>query len=65
MTQSKLPTPPVARKEPTATKIHSVTLTDDYAWLRDKQNTEVTAYLDARRPARATLRRNALARKAD
>jgi len=47
MTQSKLPTPPVARKEPTATKIHSVTLTDDYAWLRDKQNTEVTAYLDA------------------
>jgi len=47
MTQSKLPTPPVARMQHTETKIHGVTLTDDYAWLRDKQNPEVTAYLDA------------------
>ena len=47
MTDSKLPSLPIARKQPTATKIHGVTLRDDYAWLRDKQNPEVTAYLDA------------------
>ncbi len=27
--------------------MHGVTLADDYAWLRDKQNPEVTAYLEA------------------
>jgi oligopeptidase B len=47
MTESQLPTPPVARKEPTETHLHGVTLHDDYAWLRDKQNPEVTACLDA------------------
>ena len=31
----------------TETHLHGVTLTDDYAWLRDKQNPEVTAYLEA------------------
>ena len=46
MTQP-LPTPPIARIEPTETHLHGVTLTDDYAWLRDKQNPEVTAYLEA------------------
>ena len=38
---------PFARKEPTETRLHGVTLTDDYAWLRDKQNPEVTTYLEA------------------
>jgi oligopeptidase B len=47
MTESKLPSPPTARKQHTETVLHGVTLTDDYAWLRDKQNPEVTAYLDA------------------
>ncbi|HEV2133889.1 MAG TPA: S9 family peptidase [Terracidiphilus sp.] len=39
--------PPVARKEHKETTLHGVTLTDDYAWLRDKENPEVTAYLEA------------------
>ncbi|MGC1460584.1 MAG: S9 family peptidase [Terracidiphilus sp.] len=42
-----MPTPPVARKEHKETHLHGVKLTDDYAWLRDKQNPEVTAYLEA------------------
>jgi oligopeptidase B len=40
-------TAPVARKEPKPTSIHGTVLTDDYAWLREKENPEVTAYLDA------------------
>jgi oligopeptidase B len=39
--------PPVARKHPTETPIHGVVLKDDYAWLREKENPEVTAYLEA------------------
>ncbi len=39
--------PPIARKEHKETALHSVVLTDDYAWLRDKENPEVTAYLEA------------------
>lgn len=44
-------TPPVAPIHPVQTKIHSRTLADDYAWLRDRDtppdNTEVLAYLEA------------------
>jgi oligopeptidase B len=47
MNREKLPTPPIARKEHTETRLHGTTLVDDYAWLRDKQNPEVTAYLEA------------------
>jgi oligopeptidase B len=39
--------PPIARKEHKETALHGVVLTDDYAWLRDKENPEVTAYLEA------------------
>ena len=39
--------PPIARKEHKETSLHGTVLTDDYAWLRDKQNPEVTAYLEA------------------
>ncbi len=39
--------PPVARKDPRETTLHGVTLTDDYGWLRDKENPDVTAYLEA------------------
>src|SRR3974390_609900 len=42
-----LPTPPVARKEHTETRLHGETLTDDYAWLCDQQNPAVSAYLEA------------------
>jgi len=39
--------PPVARKQHIETPMHGVVLTDDYAWLRDKEDPEVTAYLEA------------------
>jgi len=39
--------PPIARKEHKETLIHGTALIDDYAWLRDKQNPEVTSYLEA------------------
>lgn len=47
MTANTITIPPVARKEHTETLLHGVVLTDDYAWLRDKENPEVTAYLEA------------------
>ena len=47
MTQSQVSAPPVARKISTETTLHGVVLTDDYAWLREKENPEVTAYLEA------------------
>lgn len=47
MAQNPLPDPPIARKEHTETQMHGVVLIDDYAWLRDKQNPDVTAYLEA------------------
>jgi oligopeptidase B len=39
--------PPIARKLHTETLLHGAVLIDDYAWLRDKQDPEVTAYLEA------------------
>jgi oligopeptidase B len=47
MTENPLSTPPVARKLHTETHLHGVTLADDYAWLREKQNPAVTEYLAA------------------
>ncbi|HEX4156784.1 MAG TPA: S9 family peptidase [Acidobacteriaceae bacterium] len=54
MSQSTLPQPPPARREPPiaqrqprTTSIHSTELHDDYAWLRDKDDPRVTAYLEA------------------
>ncbi len=48
MTQSPPPAPaPIARKQHNEIRLHGVVLTDDYAWLRDKQNPEVTAHLEA------------------
>ena len=41
------PAPPIAPIHPVETKIHSRTLADDYAWLRERENPEVTAYLEA------------------
>ncbi|WP_263357430.1 S9 family peptidase [Acidicapsa ligni] len=40
-------TPPTARKEPKQTTIHGTVLVDDYAWLREKESPEVTAFLEA------------------
>ncbi len=39
--------PPTARKIAHETKIHGYTLKDDYFWLREKTNPEVTKYLEA------------------
>jgi oligopeptidase B len=47
MTQDQNPQPPVARKEHKETVLHGATLSDDYAWLRDKSNPDVTSYLEA------------------
>lgn len=40
-------TPPAAKKIPHETRIHGYTLKDDYFWLREKTNPEVTKYLEA------------------
>ena len=39
--------PPVAARKHTERTVHGQTLVDDYAWLRDKDNPEVMAYLEA------------------
>jgi oligopeptidase B len=41
------PQPPMAKKIPKETNIHGVTLVDPYFWLREKNNPEVKAYLEA------------------
>jgi oligopeptidase B len=41
------PNPPVAKKVPKETTLHGVTLVDNYYWLREKDNPEVKAYLEA------------------
>jgi oligopeptidase B len=39
--------PPIARKIHTERTLNGVTLTDDYAWLRERANADVKAYLEA------------------
>ncbi|MCH2145851.1 MAG: S9 family peptidase [Phycisphaerales bacterium] len=41
------PTPPDAPARPTATHIHDDVLVDEYAWIRERSNPEVIAYLEA------------------
>ena len=41
--------PPVAKKEPKVLKIHGYTITDDYAWMRDRETPkkpEIVKYLE-------------------
>jgi oligopeptidase B len=47
MTQDAILSPPIARKQHKEIQLHGHTLIDDYAWLRDKESPEVTAYLEA------------------
>jgi len=42
-----LPALPIARRDPTPTTLHGITLQDDYRWMRDKDSPEVLAYLTA------------------
>src|SRR5579872_4872336 len=46
-TGSTPPSPPLARREPVETVLHGDRRVDHYAWLRQKENPEVIAYLDA------------------
>lgn len=46
-TASSLPSPPVAKKIPKITDINGHEFVDNYFWLRDKQNPDVRAYLEA------------------
>jgi oligopeptidase B len=41
------PQPPVARRQPVEHVVHGDRLVDNYAWLREKNNPEVIAYLNA------------------
>ncbi|WNG42724.1 S9 family peptidase [Archangium minus] len=41
------PVPPVARRVPHPVTLHGDTRQDDYFWLREKENPEVRAYLEA------------------
>jgi len=41
------PKPPVAKRVAKPQVVHGVDITDHYFWLRDKENPEVKAYLDA------------------
>src|SRR5215472_13137115 len=40
-----MPTPPIAKKIPKIDMLHGDIRQDDYFWLREKDNPEVTAYL--------------------
>jgi oligopeptidase B len=44
---SDSPSPPLARREPVETVLHGDRRIDHYAWLRQKENPEVLAYLEA------------------
>src|SRR5215471_7340621 len=44
---SSLPPPPLARRTPKVTEINGQKMVDYYFWLRDKQNPDVRAYLEA------------------
>src|SRR5439155_25244334 len=47
LAQEHLPKPPVAKRVQKLTQIHGETLVDDYFWLREKGNPDVTEYLKA------------------
>jgi len=44
---AEAPKAPVAKKVPKSSTIHGDTRVDNYAWIREKSNPEVTAYLDS------------------
>jgi oligopeptidase B len=48
MSESQTPAaPPIAERRPVTTVVHGETRTDDYAWLRDREDPAVIAYLEA------------------
>jgi oligopeptidase B len=51
------PKPPVAKVIPTSVTLHEEVRVDDYAWLRDRENPEVIAYLEAENAYTAEMMR--------
>ncbi len=51
------PRPPIAKTIPTTVTLHGDVRMDDYAWLRDRENPEVVAYLDAENAYTAAMMR--------
>jgi oligopeptidase B len=51
-----MPTPPRAKRVPHRLEHHGHVRTDEYYWLRDRENPEVLAYLQAENEYAATLR---------
>lgn len=51
-----MPTPPRAKRVPHRLEHHGHVRTDEYYWLRDRENPEVLAYLQAENDYAATLR---------
>ncbi len=47
MNEHAAPQPPIAMQLPQEFTIHGHTFADPYAWLKEKQNPEVAAYLEA------------------
>ena len=47
MNQDHVLIPPTAPRHPTAITLHGVTLANDYAWLRQKDNPDTVTYLEA------------------
>ena len=47
MNEDPVAIPPTAPQKQLEITVHGVTLTDDYAWLRDKDNPDTVAYLEA------------------
>jgi oligopeptidase B len=52
------PTPPIAKTIPTSTRLHGELRTDDYSWLRERANLDVTAYLEAENDYTAAMMRH-------
>ena len=46
-TSAPLPAPPIAKKIAKVTELNGHKLVDNYAWLREKSNPQVKAYLEA------------------
>lgn len=46
LTPEGRPLPPIAKRIPTSRVVHGHTLTDDYGWLKERDNPEVRAFLE-------------------
>jgi len=55
------PSPPAAKKVPKVDELHGDRRVDDYYWLREKTNPEVTSYLEAENAYTAALMKPTLA----